>query len=51
MTADRNGLGFLGFIFGGVTACVMLMAFTVVLQHVDGRMVLDSPAKIIIAKQ
>jgi hypothetical protein len=51
MAADRTGLGFLGFIFGGVTAAVMLMAFTVVIQHVEGRLALDNPASITIAKQ
>ena len=49
MTADRTGLGFLGFIFGGVTAAVMLVAFTVVLGHVDGRLVLDTPTAIVTA--
>ena len=43
MTADRAGLGFLGFVFGGVTAAVMLVACTVVLGHVEGRWVLDAP--------
>ncbi len=42
--ADRAGLGFVGFIFGGVTAAVMLVAVTVVVGHVDGRLVLDAPA-------
>ena len=42
MAADRTGLGFLGFIFGGVTAAVMLVACTVVLGHVDGRLQLES---------
>ena len=41
--ADRTGLGFLGFIFGGVTAVVILVAVTVVIGHVDGRFVLDTP--------
>jgi hypothetical protein len=40
--ADRAGLGFLGFIFGGVTAVVMLVAVTVVAGHADGRFVLDT---------
>jgi len=43
MTADRNGLGFLGFIFGGVTAAVMLMACTMVIGHVEGRFVIETP--------
>jgi len=42
MTADRAGLGFLGLIFGGVTAAVMLVACTVVLAHVDGRFQLET---------
>ena len=42
--ADRAGLGFVGFIFGGVTAAVMLVAVTVVIGHVDGRLVLDASA-------
>ena len=41
--ADRAGLGFLGFIFGGVTAAVMLVAVTVVIGHAEGRLVLDAP--------
>ena len=40
--ADRAGLGFLGFIFGGVTAVVILVAVTMVIGHVDGRFVLDT---------
>jgi hypothetical protein len=48
MTADRTGLGFLGFIFGGVTAAVVLVACTVVLGHVEGRWALDgAPTKIV----
>jgi TRAP-type C4-dicarboxylate transport system permease small subunit len=44
--ADRAGLGFVGFILGGITAAVMLVAFAVVIGHVDGRFVLDSPTQI-----
>ncbi len=40
--ADRRSLGILGFVFGGVTAAVMLIAVMVVKNHVDGRMTLDS---------
>jgi len=44
--ADRNGLGKLGYVFGGVTLAVMLMACTVVLGHVEGRLALDpAPAQ------
>lgn len=41
MSADRKSLGMLGLILGGVTAVVMLMACTVVLAHVDGRIALE----------
>ena len=49
--ADRAGLGFVGFILGGVTAAVMLVAVTVVIGHVDGRLVLDVPPIQIAANQ
>jgi hypothetical protein len=39
--ADRAGLGFLGFIFGSVTAAVVLVACTVVFSHVEGRWAID----------
>lgn len=39
--ADRRSLGILGFLFGGVTAAVMLVAVMVVKHHVDGRSTLD----------
>jgi hypothetical protein len=51
MAADRAGLGFLGFILGGVTAAVMLVAATVVIGHVDGRLVLDAPTTQVAASQ
>ena len=41
MTADRTALGVLGFIFGGVTAAVVLVACTMVLGHLDGRWTID----------
>jgi hypothetical protein len=41
MMADRRSLGILGFVFGGVTAAVMLIAVFVVKQHVGGRAALD----------
>jgi hypothetical protein len=40
--ADRRSLGIVGFVFGGVTAAVMLIAVMVVKHHVDGRLTLDS---------
>jgi uncharacterized membrane protein required for colicin V production len=49
--ADRAGLGVLGFIFGGVTAVVILVAVTVVIGHVDGRFVLDTTPTQIAANQ
>jgi len=49
--ADRAGLGFVGYILGGVTAAVMLVAVTVVIGHVDGRLVLDTPPTQIAANQ
>ena len=46
--ADRTSLGLLGFIFGGVTAVVVLMATAVVVSHIEGRYVLESaPAPIV----
>ncbi len=39
--ADRTTLGFMGLIFGGVTAAVIVMAATVVLTHADGRFAAD----------
>jgi hypothetical protein len=45
--ADRAGLGFLGSVFGGVTAVVMLVAATVVIGHAEGLLVLDEPAPIV----
>ena len=40
--ADQRSLGILGFVFGGVTAAVMLIAVMVVKNHVDGRAALES---------
>ena len=41
MTADRAGLGVLGFIFGSVTVAVVLVACTVVVGHVEGLWAID----------
>jgi hypothetical protein len=49
MRVDRASLGFLGLVFGGITAAVMMLAFTVVLQHVDGRLTLETEPVAIIA--
>jgi hypothetical protein len=51
MVADRTGLGFLGFILGGVTAAVMMVAFTVVVQHVEGHLAFDAPPMVTAAVQ
>ena len=40
--ADRRSLGLVGFFFGGVTAAVMLIAFMVVKNHIDGHLTLDA---------
>ena len=47
--ADRRSLGLVGFVFGGVTAAVMLVAIMVVKHHVDGRLTLDVPAPVVLA--
>ncbi len=44
MAADRAGLGVLGLIFGGITAAVVLIACTVVVGHLDGRLQLETAA-------
>ena len=41
MVPDSTALGYLGLILGGVTAAVTVVAFFVVQQYVDGRLVLD----------
>ncbi len=46
--ADRRSLGIVGFVFGGVTAAVMLVAVMVVKQNVD-RMAHDNPRLPVIA--
>jgi hypothetical protein len=42
--ADRSALGLVGFIFSGIAATVMLIAYLVVRDHVEGRLVLDPGA-------
>ena len=46
--ADRRSLGIVGFVFGGVTAAVLLVAVIVVKQSVD-RMALDDPRLPVVA--
>jgi hypothetical protein len=40
--ADRRSLGIVGFVFGSVTAAVMLIAVIVVKHHVDARLTFDA---------
>lgn len=47
--ADRRSLGILGFVFGSVTAAVMLIAVMVVKHHVDGRLTLDARGPVVAA--
>jgi len=42
--ADKTSLGFLGFFFAGVTMAVTVIAFVVVRDHVEGRLILDGTA-------
>jgi hypothetical protein len=42
--ADRSALGLVGFIFSSIAATVMLVAYLVVRDHVEGRLVLDPGA-------
>jgi hypothetical protein len=41
--ADKSSLGFVGFIFGGITFAVTLIAFLVVREHVQ-ELALDDTA-------
>ena len=47
--ADRRSLGIVGFVFGSVTAVVMLIAVIVVTHHVDGRLSFDAARTPVIA--
>lgn len=47
--ADRRSLGILGFVLGSVTFAVMLTAFILVKNHVDGRLTLDTRLPVIAA--
>ena len=49
--ADREGLGFVGFILGGITAAVMLVAITMVIGHVDGSLVLEAAPTLLAVNQ
>ena len=47
--ADRRSLGIVGFVFGGITAAVMLVAVMVVKHHVDGRLIIDQARPAVMA--
>jgi hypothetical protein len=47
--ADRRSLGIVGFVFGSVTAAVMLIAILTVKHHIDGRLTLDGARMPVIA--
>jgi hypothetical protein len=36
--ADKRSLGLLGFLFGGITAAVILTAFLLVRAHIEGHL-------------
>jgi hypothetical protein len=42
--ADKRGLGIMGFLFGGVTFAVTVIAFVVVRGHIDGQLQFDEVA-------
>jgi hypothetical protein len=42
--ADRRSLTVIGWLYGGITAAVMLIACLVVTDHVSGRLHFDSAA-------
>jgi hypothetical protein len=39
--ADRRSLGIIGWIFGGLTAVVILVGFVVVKGHLDGGLTIE----------
>jgi hypothetical protein len=47
--ADRRSLGIVGFVFGSVTAAVMLIAILTVKHHVGGRLSVDGARMPVIA--
>lgn len=42
--ADRRSLTMIGYLYGGITAAVMLIACLVVTDHVSGRLHIDDAA-------
>jgi len=47
--ADKSSLGLLGFIFGGITAIVALIAGFLVIGHVEGKLMLDESSPTAVA--
>jgi hypothetical protein len=47
--ADRSALGILGFILSGTALTVVAIAYLVVRDHVQGRLVLDAHARAVYA--
>ncbi len=47
--ADRRSLGMLGFVFGGITAAVMMTAVLVTKHHLHGRLPHEAGMPIIAA--
>ena len=47
--ADRRSLGMVGFVFGGITAAVMLTAAMVTKHHLDARISFDARMPVIAA--
>jgi hypothetical protein len=43
MVVDSRTLSLIGLILSGVTAAIAIVAFFVVHEHVEGRLVVDSP--------
>jgi hypothetical protein len=41
--ADKNSLGFVGYIFSGITVAVTLIAVLVVRQNISGNLPLNEP--------
>lgn len=41
---DRSSLGRIGFLFGGITAAVVMIAAWIVEDHITGRLHLDDAA-------
>jgi len=47
--ADRNSLGIIGFILGGITAAVIGVGVIVVQGHLNGRLTLDNAPRPIVS--